>query len=245
MGGVLIVEVACVELVAADFESIRIRSVLTCTLKEGVCGRCYGRDLARGTPVNIGEAVGVIAAQSIGEPGTQLTMRTFHIGGAVQRGAEQSRVEANVDGKVQLKNCSSVKNSQGVQIIMSRNAELTLVDSQGRDRARHRLPYGSRLLVKDKAKVSRGDKLAEWDPYTLPLITEKEGIANYMDMVEGLSIMEKMDEATGIAAKVVIDWKQQPKGADLKPRITLRDKKNKIITAIMRPSIPAGMYRTR
>jgi len=228
--GIMIEEEACVEIEVADFESIRIRSVLTCALKEGVCGRCYGRDLARGTPVNIGEAVGVIAAQSIGEPGTQLTMRTFHIGGAVQRGAEQSRVEANVDGKVRLKNCSSVKNSQGVQIIMSRNAELTLVDSQGRDRARHRLPYGARLLVKDKAKASRGDKLAEWDPYTLPLITEKEGIANYMDMVEGLSIMEKMDEATGIASKVVIDWKQQPKGADLKPRITLRDKKNKIIT---------------
>ncbi|MCH2326196.1 MAG: DNA-directed RNA polymerase subunit beta' [Rhodospirillales bacterium] len=228
--GIMIEEEACVEIEAAEFESILIRSVLTCTLKEGVCGRCYGRDLARGTPVNIGEAVGVIAAQSIGEPGTQLTMRTFHIGGAVQRGAEQSRVEANVDSKVRLKNCSSVKNSQGVQIIMSRNAELTLVDSQGRDRARHRLPYGARLLVKDKAKASRGDKLAEWDPYTLPLITEKEGIANYMDMVEGLSIMEKMDEATGIASKVVIDWKQQPKGADLKPRITLRDKKNKIIT---------------
>jgi DNA-directed RNA polymerase subunit beta' len=228
--GIMIEEEACVEIEAAEFESIRIRSVLTCTLKEGVCGRCYGRDLARGTPVNIGEAVGVIAAQSIGEPGTQLTMRTFHIGGAVQRGAEQSRVEANVNSKVLLKNCSSVKNSQGVQVIMSRNAELTLVDSQGRDRARHRLPYGARLLIKDKAKANRGDKLAEWDPYTLPLITEKEGIANYMDMVEGLSIMEKMDEATGIASKVVIDWKQQPKGADLKPRITLRDKKNKIIT---------------
>ena len=228
--GIMIEEEACLVIETADLESVHIRSVLTCTLKEGVCGRCYGRDLARGTPVNIGEAVGVIAAQSIGEPGTQLTMRTFHIGGAVQRGAAQSRVEANVDGKVRLKNCSLVKNSQGVQIIMSRNAELTLVDSQGRDRARHRLPYGARLLVKDKAKASRGDKIAEWDPYTLPLITEKEGIANYMDMVEGLSIMEKMDEATGIAMKVVIDWKQQPKGADLKPRITLRDKKNKIIT---------------
>ena len=228
--GIMIEEEACVVIETADLESVHIRSVLTCTLKEGVCGKCYGRDLARGTPVNIGEAVGVIAAQSIGEPGTQLTMRTFHIGGAVQRGAEQSRIEANVEGKVQLKNCSSVKNSQGVQIIMSRNAELTLVDSQGRDRARHRIPYGARLLVKDKAKANRGDKLAEWDPYTLPIITEKEGIANYMDIVEGVSMMEKMDEATGIASKVVIDWKQQPKGADLKPRITLRDKKNKVLT---------------
>jgi DNA-directed RNA polymerase subunit beta' len=113
---------------------------------------------------------------------------------------------------------------------MSRNAEVSLADAQGRDRARHRIPYGAWLLVKDKAKVSRGDKIAEWDPYTLPIITEKEGVANYMDLVEGLSMMEKMDEATGIASKVVIDWKQQPKGADLKPRITLRDKKDKVIT---------------
>ncbi|MEE9318538.1 MAG: DNA-directed RNA polymerase subunit beta' [Rhodospirillales bacterium] len=228
--GTLIDEEASVAVDAADVETVRIRSVLTCELKNGVCAKCYGRDLARGTPVNLGEAVGVIAAQSIGEPGTQLTMRTFHIGGAVQRGAEQSRVEANLDSKVQFKNCSTVKNSQGIQVIMSRNAEVSLIDSQGRDRARYRLPYGARLLVKDKAKVSQGEKIAEWDPYTLPIITEKEGIANYMDLVEGLSMMEKMDEATGIAAKVVIDWKQQPKGSDLKPRITLRDKKDKVIT---------------
>ncbi|MBI3113741.1 MAG: DNA-directed RNA polymerase subunit beta', partial [Rhodospirillales bacterium] len=228
--GTMIEEDACLAIEKADIESIKIRSVLTCDLKEGVCGKCYGRDLARGTPVNIGEAIGVIAAQSIGEPGTQLTMRTFHIGGAVQRGAEQSKVEANTDAKVQLKNCSTVKNSQGVQVVMSRNAELTLIDSQGRDRARHRLPYGARLLVKDKAKVERGDKIAEWDPYTLPIITEKEGIANYMDLVEGISMMEKVDEATGIASKVVIDWKQQPKGAELRPRVTLRDKKNKVVT---------------
>jgi len=214
----------------ADVEKVYVRSVLTCDLKDGVCGKCYGRDLARGTPVNHGEAVGVIAAQSIGEPGTQLTMRTFHIGGAVQRGAVQSRVEANLDSKILLKNCSTVKNSLGVHVIMSRNAELLLVDDQGRDRARHRLPYGAKLLVKDKAKVKRGDKIAEWDPYTLPIITEKEGVVNYVDLVEGLSVMEKMDEATGIASKVVIDWKQQPRGADLKPRVTLRDKKDKILT---------------
>ena len=157
-------------------------------------------------------------------------MRTFHIGGAVQRGTEQSRIDANIDAKVQLKNCSTVKNSQGMLVIMSRNAEVTLVDDKGRDRARHRIPYGAKLLVKDKAKVTRGDKIAEWDPYTLPIITEREGIANYIDLVEGLSMVERMDEATGIASKVVIDWKQQPKGADLKPRITLRDKKNKVIT---------------
>ncbi|MDA1089034.1 MAG: DNA-directed RNA polymerase subunit beta' [Proteobacteria bacterium] len=228
--GEMMDEVSSLKVEEADVETVLVRSVLTCELKEGVCGKCYGRDLARGTTVNIGEAVGVIAAQSIGEPGTQLTMRTFHIGGAVQRGAEQSRIEANLDAKVVLKNCTTVKNSQGVLVIMSRNAELSLVDDKGRDRARHRLPYGSYLLVKDKDKVKRGDKIAEWDPYTLPMITEKEGIANFIDLVEGLSLVEKMDETTGIASKVVIDWKQQPKGADLKPRITLRDKKNQVIT---------------
>jgi len=203
--------------------------VLTCEAKTGVCAGCYGRDLARGTRVNVGEAVGVIAAQSIGEPGTQLTMRTFHIGGAVQRGAEQSKIEATADAKVQLKNCATVKNSRGGHVIMSRNGELSLVDKRGRELARHRLPYGARLLVKDKANVKRGDVLAEWDPYTLPIITEKEGVAHYMDLVEGISVMEKLDEATGIASKVVIDWKQQPKGAELKPRITLRNKKGDVI----------------
>jgi len=225
-----ILEEDCLAIEDAEVESVRIRSVLTCETKEGVCASCYGRDLARGTRVNIGEAVGVIAAQSIGEPGTQLTMRTFHIGGAVQRGTEQSNIEASFDAKVQLNNSNTVKNSQKVEIVMSRNAELVLVDAQGRERARHRIPYGAKLLVKNKAKVKRGDKLAEWDPYTLPIITEKEGVTNYIDLVESVSFTEKMDEATGIASKVVTDWKQQPRGADLRPRITLRDKNDNVVT---------------
>ena len=212
-----------------DLESVKIRSPLTCETLGGVCVTCYGRDLARGTRVNIGEAVGVIAAQSIGEPGTQLTMRTFHIGGAVQRGSQQSKAEASHDAKVDLRNCSTVKNSDGIHVVMNRNTELVLVDAQGRDRARHRIPYGAKLMVKANENVTRGDKLAEWDPYTLPIITEKEGIANYMDLVEGLSMTEKVDEATGIASKVVIDWKQQPRGADLRPRITLRNKKGEVV----------------
>ena len=228
--GDMIVEEHCAAIEEAEVETVRIRSVLTCEQKDGVCGKCYGRDLARGTTVNIGEAVGVIAAQSIGEPGTQLTMRTFHIGGAAQRGSEQSSIEASADAKVELRNCTTVKNSAGVEVVMARNAELVLIDTKKRERARHRLPYGARLLVKDKAKVARGDKMAEWDPYTLPILTEKEGTANYMDLVEGLSITERMDEATGIASKVVIDWKQQPRGNDLKPRITLRDDKGEVIT---------------
>jgi len=228
--GTIISEEDCVLLEDADIETLRIRSVLTCETEEGVCGKCYGRDLARGTPVNQGEAVGVIAAQSIGEPGTQLTMRTFHIGGAVQRGTEQSNIEATVNGKVQFSNCNTVKNSDGLQVLMSRNGEMALIDDQGRERARHRVPYGARLLIKDKAKVTRGDKLAEWDPYTLPVVSEIEGTANYVDLQEGLSLTEKLDEATGIASKVVIDWKQQPRAADLKPRITIRDKKGEVIT---------------
>ena len=214
----------------ADIEEIKMRSVLTCETRTGVCAACYGRDLARGTRVNVGEAVGVIAAQSIGEPGTQLTMRTFHIGGAVQRGTEQSKVEASHDATVELRSCSTVKNSEGLQVVMNRNAELLLLDEQKRERARHRIPYGARLAVRNKAKVKRGQILAEWDPYTLPIMTEKEGTATYVDLVEGISMIEKVDDATGIASKVVIDWKQQPKGAELKPRVTLRDDKNEVIT---------------
>ena len=229
VAGAIINEDEALAIEEADNEFIQIRSVLTCETTSGVCAACYGRDLARGTPVNMGEAVGVIAAQSIGEPGTQLTMRTFHIGGAAQRGAQQSKIEAVSDAKVKLKNCTTVKNSKGVLVVMSRNAELTLVDEQGRDRARHRIPYGSKLLTKEKQKVTKGDKLVEWDPYTLPVITEKEGIATFMDLVEGLSMTEQVDEATGIASKVVIDWKQQPRGNDLKPRVTLRDEKGEVI----------------
>ncbi|MFC1673992.1 DNA-directed RNA polymerase subunit beta', partial [Pseudomonadota bacterium] len=210
-------------------EELKVRSPLTCESKNGICAACYGRDLARGTRVNLGEAVGVMAAQSIGEPGTQLTMRTFHIGGAATKGSEQSFVEAGFDGKVKLENCNTVKNSDGVLVVMSRSAELAMIDDQGRERARHRIPYGAKLLTKDKAKVKRADKLAEWDPYTLPIITEKEGSINYMDLVEGVSLIEQTDEATGIASKVVVDWKSQPKGSDLKPRITMRDKKGEVV----------------
>ncbi len=208
----------------AQVERIKIRSPLTCETVSGICATCYGRDLARGTTVNTGEAVGVIAAQSIGEPGTQLTMRTFHIGGAAQRGAEQSGVEAAFDSKVKLVNKNVVKNSDKIDIVMSRNCEVVLIDANNRERARHRIPYGAKLFVKDKQEVSKGDKLAEWDPYTVPIITEKAGVVHYMDLVEGLSVREVLDEATGIASKVVVDWKQQARGSDLKPRITLRNK---------------------
>ena len=227
--GTLIDEPLAALINEADIESLKIRSPLTCETKVGVCAACYGRDLARGTPVNLGEAVGVIAAQSIGEPGTQLTMRTFHIGGAATGGTEQSFVEASVDAKTKLVECQTVTNSEGGLIVMSRNAEIVLVDDKKRERARLRIPYGSKLLVKDKAKVKRGDKLAEWDPYTMPVITEREGTISYVDLVEGVSFVEQMDEATGLSSRVVVDWRQQPKGSDLKPRITLRDKDGEVV----------------
>ena len=219
--GELIDEVGVELIEKAGIEEMRIRSVLTCDTKTGVCGKCYGRDLARGTKVNIGEAVGVIAAQSIGEPGTQLTMRTFHIGGAAQRGAEQSNIEASHDGHVQVRNRNVVVNSAGVPVVMGRNTELVLIDGAQRERAKHRVPYGARLLVDNDTPVTKGQKLAEWDPYTLPIITEKAGKAVYVDLVEGVSMREVIDDSTGISNRVVVDWKGQPRGGDLRPRIAI------------------------
>ena len=227
--GTLIDEALAEKIDEAEVESMQIRSVLTCETKGGVCAACYGRDLARGTPVNMGEAIGIIAAQSIGEPGTQLTMRTFHIGGAAQRGAEQSSVEASFDATVKVNNRNVVIDRNKMPVVMARNTEIVLVDDQGRERASYRVPYGARLLKDEGDTVERGDRLAEWDPYTRPIISEQEGTANYMDLVDGVSMRDITDEATGLSYKTVIEWKQQPKGTDLRPRITLRDKKGEVI----------------
>lgn len=225
----LIEEAQAEQIEKAGVESLLIRSVLTCDSRVGVCGHCYGRDLARGTPVNIGEAVGVIAAQSIGEPGTQLTMRTFHIGGAAQRGAEQSMVEASRDGKVTIRNKNVVHNSQNVPIVMSRNCEILLTDDRGTERARYRVPYGARLLVEDGAAVTRGQKMAEWDPYTLPIITEQPGKVEYLDLINSITLVERMDEVTGLTSKVVVDYKQASKGIDLRPRLQLKDANGDVV----------------
>ena len=211
-------------------DQARIRSVLTCESQVGVCANCYGRDLARGTPVNMGEAVGVIAAQSIGEPGTQLTMRTFHVGGAAQRGAEASSLEASVAGKIQMVDVSTVKGADGKPVVMSRSSELLIMDDQDRERERHRLPYGGKLFVKDGKEVNPGDVLVEWDPYTIPIITEMAGIANFVDLAEGVTMREAADETTGIVSREVIETKQSGNSANLRPRITLRDKKGEVIT---------------
>jgi DNA-directed RNA polymerase subunit beta' len=204
----------------AGVQSIAIRSPLTCEAEEGVCAACYGRDLARGTRVNVGEAVGIIAAQSIGEPGTQLTMRTFHIGGVAQ-GGQQSFQEANVEGVIAFANPNLLTNVAGEQIVMGRNMQLVINDDQGVERASFKLGYGTKVMVEDGAKVKRGDRLFEWDPYTLPIIAEKAGTAKYVDLISGVAIREETDDATGMTQKIVADWRTAPKGNELKPEIII------------------------
>jgi DNA-directed RNA polymerase subunit beta' len=218
------------KLVNAGVQEIKIRSVLTCETTSGCCGMCYGRDLARGTPVNMGEAVGVIAAQSIGEPGTQLTMRTFHIGGAAQI-SEQSFVESNFEGTVKIKNLNVARNSEGDVIAMNRNLIVAVLDPDGTERAVHRIQYGARLKVSDGEHIKRGQRIAEWDPYTRPILTEVEGAIGYEDLVDGQSLTETLDESTGIAKRVVIDWRSgSARGQqDLRPALVIKDKDGKIL----------------
>ncbi|VVT05601.1 DNA-directed RNA polymerase subunit beta' [Erythrobacter sp. EC-HK427] len=206
----------------AEVQVAKIRSPLVCEAEQGVCATCYGRDLARGTPVNIGEAVGVIAAQSIGEPGTQLTMRTFHIGGAAQIN-ETSHLESMSDGKVVYRDMPTITDKKGRRLSLARSGEMIVVDAEGRERAIHRVPYGTVLMFEDGASVKEGERLAEWDPFTLPIITEQAGIVRYQDLVEGKTLEERMDDATGIAQRVVIEYRatSRSKKEDLRPRITL------------------------
>ncbi len=206
----------------ASLPSIQIRSPLTCESEDGVCAQCYGRDLSRGTRVNQGEAVGIIAAQSIGEPGTQLTMRTFHIGGIAQ-GGSQSFMEASQTGKVVLRNANLITNTDGDQIVMGRNMELAIVDEFGIERATHKISYGSKLHVSKGQKIERGHKLFEWDPYTLPIIAEKGGVTKFIDLLSGISLREDTDDATGISQRIVSDWRSAPRGNDLKPEIVIVD----------------------
>ena len=208
------------------FEQIKVRSVLTCEAEFGVCAKCYGRDLARGTPVNVGEAVGVIAAQSIGEPGTQLTMRTFHIGGAAQKGTEISNIESKVKGKVKYLNLKSAKDSSGNNINMSRNASLLILDESNKEKAKHRLPFGCKVNFTDGQDVKSNDIIAEWDPFTLPIIAQTSGVIKFKDLEEGITTREIIDESTGLSSNIVMDWKQQTKNQDLVPRLEIHDKKS-------------------
>ena len=214
----------------SGLERIKIRSVLTCQSRRGVCVMCYGRDLARGHMINHGEAIGVIAAQSIGEPGTQLTMRTFHIGGTASRRAEQTTLEVRNDGFVKLINVSTVTNKGGDLVVMNRNGEIAIIDypeggDKGRERERERYPlvYGAKIKKKSGAKIKAGELLAEWDPYTIPILTEVSGAVKFGDIVEAVTMEEKVDERTGLSTKVIIDLKD----VDKRPRVSIKDVEGK------------------
>ena len=227
----------------AGIEKVTIRSVLTCKSKRGVCVLCYGRDLARGRLVNVGEAIGIIAAQSIGEPGTQLTMRTFHIGGTASRRAEQTTLESRIDGKVKFINLKSVKNREGNLIVMNRNGEIAVLDESGRERRRYSVIYGAKLKVRDGQKVKEGEMLAEWDPYSIPVLTEVSGRVKFGDIIEGVTMQEQVDEFTGLSRKVITESKD----TELRPRISIKDEKGRTMnlpgpTSQARYLLPVGAH---
>jgi DNA-directed RNA polymerase subunit beta' len=223
--GAMVNEELAEKIEMAEVETVRIRSVLTCEAEEGVCANCYGRDLAHGTPVSIGEAVGVIAAQSIGEPGTQLTMRTFHVGGTASRSAEQAHIEAKFGGLARIDNGITVTDTYGAEIVINRHTEVVITDKKGKELERHRVPYGAHLMVEDKAKTKAGQKLADWDPYTMPLIAETDGKIRFVDLEEGITMREQSDEVTGLSNRVVIQQLDTRKDS-LRPQIHLVDPKD-------------------
>ena len=223
-------------------DRVPLRSVLSCRAKRGVCAACYGRDLGRGHMVNIGEAIGVIAAQSIGEPGTQLTMRTFHVGGTASRSVEQAELKTNIGGTVVFTNMHSVTNSEGVEIVMNRNAMISVKDELGRERERFKVNYGAQLLVKENDVIERDAILADWDAYTIPIVAEVGGVIKYGDVIEGTTMQEKVDAVTGRSSLVIV---QTTAGAQLNPRITVKNEKGKTVKLpgtdiFARYSLPGG-----
>jgi len=221
-------EEACEKIDSAGVKNIFVYSVITCSLNEGVCSTCYGRDLSRGVLVNVGEAIGMISAQSIGEPGTQLTMRTFHVGGTASI-KQESQIVTKSKGTLKIINTNLIEDSKKNLIVMGRNTQLSLEDEKGVQIAVYKVPYGSKLFYQNDDQIKANTKICEWDPYTNPVIAEKSGIVNFVDLIDGISLAETTDDATGISTKTVIDWKIQSKNADLKPRITLRDEKGNVI----------------
>jgi DNA-directed RNA polymerase subunit beta' len=203
-----------------NLDAAKVRSVLTCNSKIGACGKCYGRDLARGTPVNVGEAVGVLAAQSIGEPGTQLTMRTFHIGGTAQV-VDQSFIESSHDGKISIQNPSMATDSNNKIVVTGRSLIVSILDENSIERSQNKVPYGAQLFIKDGESIKRGQRIASWDPYTRPILADVAGKVDFGDLVDGISIDEVLDESTGISQRVVIDWRGSSRGNDLQPSVTL------------------------
>ncbi len=212
----------------AGVQTIKVRSTITCESSFGVCSHCYGRDLARGHLVNIGESVGVIAAQSIGEPGTQLTMRTFHIGGAASRAAAVDNITVKTTGSVKFTNLKSVEHSAGHLVAVSRSGEISVLDPHGRERERYKLPYGATIAVKDGAEVKAGQSVANWDPHNHPIVSEVAGFIRFIDFVDGITVIEKTDELTGLASREITDPKRRGSQAkDLRPLVRIVDKDGK------------------
>jgi len=216
----MIDEALAKEIDERGLDAIKVRSVLTCDAKVGACAKCYGRDLARGTSVNVGEAVGVLAAQSIGEPGTQLTMRTFHIGGTAQV-VDQSFIESSHDGIVSIQNPILANDSNNKLVVTGRSVVVAILDENNVERSQNKVPYGAQLFVKDGEKIERGQRIASWDPYTRPILADVAGKVDFEDLVDGISIDEKLDESTGISQRVVIDWRSSARGNNLQPSVVL------------------------
>jgi DNA-directed RNA polymerase subunit beta' len=223
-------------------DEIEVRSPITCETRHGICSACYGRDLARGHRINMGEAVGVVAAQSIGEPGTQLTMRTFHIGGAASRATAQDNIEVMNDGVVRLHNLKTVQRVDGDLVAVSRSGELSVLDIRGRERERYKLPYGAILKVKDNQEVNKGSVVASWDPHTHPIITEVAGTVKFSGMEEGITIKRQTDELTGLSSISVMDAGERPAaGKDIRPAISLVDGKGKEL-CLANTNVPAHYF---
>jgi DNA-directed RNA polymerase subunit beta' len=214
------------KVVNAGLDRVKIRTALTCQTKRGICVECYGRDLARGRKVSVGEACGVIAAQSIGEPGTQLTMRTFHVGGAAMNRSQQSELTARFAGTVKFSGLTPVKREGGEWAVINRNGELIIVDDSGRERERHKIVYGARLFVKEGVKVEANAKLAEWEPFAMPLLSEVGGVVKFEDIIEGVTMNESTDEVTGMSRRTIIESKDP----EARPRVTIRDAKGEVKT---------------
>jgi DNA-directed RNA polymerase subunit beta' len=236
--GTLLDERAVTLLEERNVDMVLVRSPVTCRTRYGVCAQCYGRDLGRGHLVNLGEAVGVIAAQSIGEPGTQLTMRTFHIGGAASGAIMENKIDVKTNGAVKLKNLKVVKHASGNYVAVSRSGELVVQDAQGRDRERYKVPYGAVLSVYDGDKVKAGSIVAQWEPHTHPIITEVAGKVVFSDLIDGVSVNKQTDEITALSTYVVLDPAQRGGTKDLRPMLGLVDSRGKDLT-IPGTDIPA------
>jgi len=240
--GELIDEACVTKIEESGIDILKVRSPITCQAKAGICGKCYGRDLSRGKHVSIGEAVGVVAAQSIGEPGTQLTMRTFHIGGVASKQAANNQIQIKADGVAKLHNIKTVKNKDKKLVAISRSGELTIHETSGREKERYKIPYGSVISVNDGAKVKGGDILVTWDPHTHPIVTEVAGIVNYIDFEDNVTVQEQVDSLTGLTSFVITDPKKRgAKGKDMRPMVRLENKRGKPIM-VPGTDIPAQYF---